>query len=365
MRIAILADPLDLQHAGIHQFTHQLIQALSRYDKDNEYIVLRQQEGPLPPNMKQVVVRGQWPFSRVSAWRNFVSLPLALRNLDVDVVFEPAHFGPFYLRKGTKRITMVHDITPLLFPQTHPFSSVLAHRLLLKGVLNRADLVLTNSDHTRNDILKRYPGHETKIQRIYLGRDPYFHPEANVQVLSGHGIRQPYFLNVGTIEPRKNLRTLLKAYELYRHAGGGSQLVITGNTGWKTNKFFEALEQHPFRNDIVLTGFVKKSVLRNLYSSAQAFIYPSLYEGFGIPVVEALACQCPVIVSETSSLIEVGGPAALKFPPMDAGALSVLMLQVSTDIDLRQSLIEKGKEQVRLFDWEIYVKQFQTALQAL
>src|SRR5690606_4111081 len=125
MRIAILADPLDLQQAGIHQYTAQLIAALGKYDSENEYIVLRQKPGEVPEGMQQVVVPGLWPFHKMSAFRNFFSLPLAFRKSCVDAVFEPAHFGPFNVSDDVLRITMVHDITPILFPKTHPLSSLL------------------------------------------------------------------------------------------------------------------------------------------------------------------------------------------------------------------------------------------------
>ncbi len=153
MRVAILADPIDNQKAGIHYYTKELISHLGSVDGDIEYISISQHLHPEIRNIKQVVVNNHKRIPGYKAYRMFVKIPWMLRKLKADIVVEPAHFGPFNLPKTIKRVTVIHDLTPILFPQDHIFHSQLLQRIFLKSILNRAALIITNSRYTKDDVI--------------------------------------------------------------------------------------------------------------------------------------------------------------------------------------------------------------------
>ncbi|MCF6171093.1 MAG: glycosyltransferase family 4 protein [Bacteroidales bacterium] len=366
MKIAILADPLDGQYAGIHVYTRELIDALNQFDKKNEYVLVRQKKGAEFPGMKQVVVPNFPVYTGFQVLRVFFLFPLILRKLKVDAVVEPAHFGPFNLPKRMKRITVIHDLTPIKFPGLHRFYSQALQRIFLRGILKRAHLILTNSENTSRDTLEFYPGSEKKIKRIYLGKEDIFKPDFHSETISKFGLDEPYFLFVGTIEPRKNLLVLLKAYTAFRQAVRKPvRLIIAGQLGWKAEPEMEALAQHPFKNDIVITGYVKREELPVLYTNARAFIYPSKYEGFGLPVLEAMACGAPCLVSDSSSLPEVGGEAALYFSPADSDKLCSLMIAVNADEGKRDEMRKRSLGQAEKFSWKKCAEEFMDAIETL
>jgi glycosyltransferase involved in cell wall biosynthesis len=366
MKIAILADPLDNQNAGVHVYTRQLIDALAHLDTTNEYILIRENKETNLPFQQYSIPNVRLPIG-FGTIRMFILVPLLLRKLNVNIVFEPAHFGPFNLPKKVKRVAMIHDLTPILFPQFHRFHSQLLQRIFLKKILKKTDLILSNSNHTKCDIERIYPFTSTKIKSILLGRNEKFKPVENQMAIQHFQIRKPYFLCVGTIEPRKNHKTLLKAFEQYQLFNKrAAQLVITGGKGWKSDDFYQEIEKHPFKKDIILTGYISEDFLLELYSHSLAMIYPSLYEGFGFPILEALSSGTICISSNTSSMPEVGGDAALYFNPLETSELLELMKKVSQfTVEQRKTIINKGLEQANNFSWKEYAKEFDKMMSEL
>ncbi len=210
MRIAFIADALDFQYAGIHMYTREIIKALVAIDKENEYVVVRGKAGEKIEGAEEIIAPVNPNIPMHKQFRLFTSIPRALVKAGVDVVVEPRHLGPFNLPKHIKRVTVLHDLTPILFPDYHTFSGRVLHRYLLPRVLRRTDHVLTVSEHTRRDMVTRFPFTEKKSTAILLGRDEAFTPKKDNSILEKHGIRQPYLLYVGTLEPRKNLETLIE-----------------------------------------------------------------------------------------------------------------------------------------------------------
>lgn len=366
MKIAILADPIDNQKGGVHVYTRELIRALVQLDTTNEYLLVREKAAPAIPGTRSLVVPNNRFGLIFAAFRMFIIIPFLLRRRKVDVVLEPAHFGPFNLPKRIHRITVIHDLTPLLFPEYHLWHSQMLQRTFLKGILQRASLVITNSKHTRKDVLRYFPFLEGRIINAPLGANPRLGPTTKKDWLSTKGIEAPYWLAVGTIEPRKNLIRLLEAYAQYRTAGGGAHLVIAGQRGWKSEAFFEALKVHPFRKDIQLTGFVPDGALPQLYSHAKALVYPSEYEGFGLPVLEAMRCGCPVICSSVSSLPEVGGEVAYYVDYQRADTITRQMQAVAQlDKQSRAQLQKRAIEWAGRFTWAAHAAVCLEAIQKL
>ncbi len=347
LKLGIIADPLDNQRAGVHVFTKELIAALIRQGKGEQLVLIRERYDPQLP-VKQIVVPNiRLPIGFASL-RLFFLVPYLLRKAGVNAVFEPAHFGPFNLPKRIKRLTMIHDLTPLLFPQYHRWHSQLLQKIFLPRILRRTDWVFTNSKHTAKDLAQFFPATTSKSTAIYLGRGEAFRPTRNDAVLRQYSLNKPYFISVGTIEPRKQLNTLLESYKTFcLNNNNWINLLIVGQKGWKTEEFDEALASHPFRDRIALSGYVPADHLPILYTHSQALIYPSEYEGFGLPIIEALACGTAVITADNSSLREIGEGSALFFPTGDAQALAQCMKEaLATAYDSKKFI-----EHAARFSW--------------
>ena len=364
MRIAFLADPLDRQYGGIHVYTKELLNAIAKLDKKNEYIIVRNKEKNEFEGMEELAV----PYSSYPGyrfWRLFFQLPKILTKKKVDVVVEPAHFGPFNLPKGIQRITVIHDMTVFLFPKYHVFSSQYLQRKILPRILKKSDHIITNSESTADDVIAFFPFVKNKISSILLGKDESFKPQREVEVLIKHNIKQPYVLFVGTLEPRKNVSTLIKAFDQFKkESKKDHQLVLIGKKGWKSKDIFAAINDSPYKKDIVWLGYVSKSELPIFYTMAELFVYPTIYEGFGLPVLEAMACGTPTITSEISSLPEVGGDAILYSNPNSISDLSQLIAKLCTDSELRKKYSRMGLKQADKFSWkktaEEYIHLFET-----
>ncbi len=353
MKIAILADPVDNQLAGVHTFTREMILSLLRHDKENRYYLFRRRRNPSFPGARNVVVPKLGWTILFPAMRLFYIFGRLAKRYRINVVIEPAHFGPFFMPRKVKRVTVIHDLTPLKFPEHHRFHSQLLQSLFLRHIMKRADLIITNSENSRLDIISYYPFTEDKVEKIYLGHDEIFRPDINPRVLEKYGITKSYFLFVSTLEPRKNLSLLLHAYQRFRvDSKTEVALVIVGKRGWKCRRLYNEINKHPYRDDIILPGYVLLEDLPPLYSQALAFVYPSYYEGFGLPVLEAMACGAPCLVSNVSSLPEVAGSATLMFNPFDVADLTEQMQTVTMDVELRKELSAKGIQHASLFSWD-------------
>jgi glycosyltransferase involved in cell wall biosynthesis len=365
MRAVILADPLDNQHAGIHYYTRELVSHVGRLDEHGNFFIPRQREDDLFPTERQIIVKN-YRFPGYAALRMFWIIPRKIRKLKADVVIEPAHFGPFNLPERMKRVTVIHDLTPIIMPQWHRFHSQFLQRIFLKGILKRARLIITNSLNTSRDLFAYYAGAETKTKHIYLGRDDKMSPDNNTSGVHEHTNGKPYFLFTGTIEPRKNLECLLEAFRIYKKENDSEQmLVIVGQKGWKSSAFYKQLSVHPNKSDIILTGYIKREMMAAFYTQADAFVLPSFYEGFGLPVVEAMSCGAPCLLSENSSLPEVGGDAALYFKPEAPQELAALLQKIKNEEALRREMSEKSLSQASKFSWNNHARVFMDEIEKL
>ncbi len=360
MKIAILADPLDNQNAGVHIYTQSLINELLKRNDGNEYILIRQKRDFNLKGIQQIIVPNIKLPIGFASFRLFFIIPFILTKKKVDVVFEPAHFGPFNLPKKIKRVTFIHDLTPVKFPEYHRWHSQVLQRMFLKNILKNTHLIITNSKNTSKDLEHYYPFTKDKNKTILLGKESVFKPTKNKDIIQNLGIKFQYFLYVGTIEPRKNLVNLLAAFTLFiQQTKSDFFLVLAGGMGWKTKEFETALANHPYRNRIKMLGYVSKKILPVLYSHAEAFVYPSLYEGFGFPVLEALSCGTNVICSNTSSLPEVGGTAAHYCNPQSPIDIKNKMVKIASYTEQEKLYFyKKNIEQSKLFSWKKHADSF-------
>jgi glycosyltransferase involved in cell wall biosynthesis len=256
--------------------------------------------------------------------------------------------------KRVRGVLTVYDLTYLL-TDTHTTLNRRFLTLMMPRFLRAASAVIAISESTRRDMERHYPGSEHKTHVIYGGVAARFRPapaDEMVAVREKYRLPPRFILAVGTIEPRKNLVRLLEAYRGLLDRGVEIGLVIAGRKGWRYEDFFARLSDLHLIEKVTLLGPFPDADLPALYSAADVFAFPSLYEGFGLPVLEAMACGTPVVASNTSSIPEVAGGAGLLVAPHDAQALAEALERVLSDVELRAAMRGKGFAQAQRFTWE-------------
>lgn len=257
--------------------------------------------------------------------------------------------------RGIPTVLTVHDLIFRQLPQHHKRLNRWYLNLTMPLYCRRASHIIAVSEAARRDLMAAYGVPSEKITVIYEAADPRFCRQSAVAVASAlarYDLPARYLLFVGTIEPRKNLGRLLAAFERIYREGLSDALVIVGKRGWLYDDFFAALEHSPVREHVIFPGFVPDADLPAVYTGAQALVLPSLCEGFGLPVLEGMACRTPVICSNTSSLPEVAGDAALLVDPTHVDEIAGAITRVLTDSALHAQMRVRGEEQAARFSWE-------------
>ena len=276
-------------------------------------------------------------------------LPASLRALDVVHATNPAAIPP--VAQGQRLVVTVHDLAFERYPNLFPRPWRVLYRLGLRAAVKRADAILTPSRNTAEDILSRTKVDPRKLHVVPLAASL---PASDVDVgdvLAWLKVRPPYVLFVGTIEPRKNLVRLVRAYRRVASSGLPHALVLAGPLGWHHESLMRELAlEGP--GEIVMTGSLSPEELDAVYRAADAFVYPSLYEGFGLPVVEAMARGIPTIASNTSSVPEVTGDAALGVNPRSVREIAAAIESVCTDVELADRLASRGRARAERFSWD-------------
>ena len=363
MRIAIDYTSAVNQNAGIGRFVRSLVDALVALDPTNEYLLLhatpnsgRDPRFPTGPRVR----RRALPISE--RWLNVVwhraRAPLAVDWLTgpIDVFHSPDFVLPPVQRART--ILTVHDLAFLLYPEC---ADAALRAYLEKTVpysARRADFIVADSENTRRDVISLLGIDPERVSVVPGGVDPSFHPvddparQRALRERIGLGPDTPYILFVGVIEPRKNLVGLLEAFSILKSRHNlPHKLVVVGRKGWLWEETMERAETSPFRDDIVFPGFIPDGELATLYSAAESFAFPSHYEGFGLPVLEAMACGTPVVASRASSLPEVVGDAGLQIDPEDTEGLAAALELLALNAELRADLRRRGLERAAQFSW--------------
>ena len=257
--------------------------------------------------------------------------------------------------RGVPTVLTVHDLIFRRYPQHHKPLNRWYLNATLPLYCRRADHIIAVSEQTKRDVMAAYGVPADKISVIYEAADARFRPqpaEAVAEVRARYRLPDRYLLFVGTIEPRKNLGRVLAAFERLHAEGLTDALVIVGKRGWLYDDFFARLEQSPVKRAVLFPGFVPDADLPAIYAGAQALAFPSEFEGFGLPVLEAMACGAPVVCSNSSSLPEVAGDAALRVDPADTDAITAALRRVVADADLAAELARRGVAQAARFSWQ-------------
>lgn len=355
MKIGIDARLVHYQRAGIGQYTLRLTQAMAAVDSTHEYITLQSRKDTAPLVRSACVRRhALWtpPHHRFEQW----ALPLELRRVHVDVLHFPDFIPPF--RRSCPAVITVHDLAFLRFPGLLTPESERYYGQIERAVRS-ADGIIAVSESTKRDLVALAGANADRVTVVHEAAGPAFRPcppRAVAEAKSRYGIIGDYILFVGTIEPRKNIPFLLQAYARMRQGWPKGIdvpcLVLAGKKGWLYESIFSVREELALGDSVVCTGGIAVEDLPALYTGALCFVLPSLYEGFGLPVLEAMSCGTPVITSNTSSLPEVAGDAALLVDPQDLIGLAAAMHRVCQDDVLRRELSTRGVIQAARFSWE-------------
>lgn len=359
MRIAVDATAIPPHRAGAGIYIFNLVRALAGVDRENEYVVFAKslhvaEFGIDQPNVR-FVDAGELSMPRRIVWEQ-TALPALLRRMRVDVLHSPHYTMP--ARMPCRSVVTFCDMVFVLFPEVHNFARRAFFRTMMRRSARRANRLIAISESTRQDVMRhmRVPGE--RIVAVPLAADSTFCPRPAVEVeavCARYGLTPGRFiLNVGVLEPRKNVPALLRAYASLGDAFPDVPLVIAGKKGWMYEEIFRAAHELGFDRDssrVRFVGHVPEDDLVPLYNGARVFVYPSRYEGFGLPVLEALQCGAPTITTNVSSMPEVAGDSALLVSPDDVEGLSGALCKVLSDDRLAQELSRRGVEQAKPFSW--------------
>ncbi|GAK56335.1 mannosyltransferase B [Candidatus Vecturithrix granuli] len=345
---------------GIGRYTRSLVfEYTQREYFQNDRLVLFS-DAPVPPEQQIISDNVEVVISCCQhriLWTNWYLPPLLQRH-KIDVYHGVCNFE-LPIRKVCRYVVTIHDLVPLFFPELVPQKHLLFFRLFMKRVAHTADLIITDSEHSKKDIIQFLKVPEKKIRVIYLGYQQQYHRIQEQQriseVLARYRIRQPYLLFVGVIEPKKNLERLVEAYSLLQKNAAISkemQLVIAGGEGWFSERLYRKVKDCKLEQQIVFPGYIPDECLPTLYSGAELFVFPSIYEGFGLPVLEAMSYRVPVVTSNVSSLPEIAGEAGVLIDPHQPDAIARGILKVLSDRQLQEQMREKGYRQAQRFSWE-------------
>lgn len=384
MEIGIDIRPLmDREYSGVSWYTLDLICAILRQDAVNDFFLFYNSGHDISNRMPKFqqgnvrVVATKYPnklfnylFQNILHWPKLDRIASFVNGTGqkakrADIYWLP-HINFASFSKDCRKILTIHDLSFLVFPEFFSERKNVWHRMLnVKKQILSADKIIAISKNTKNDIIKFYGVPEDKISVVYSGVGGEFtvldKKDGKLEEIRiKYALPERFILNIGTIEPRKNIVGLVKAFDLAVQSGKLSDchLVIVGSKGWKNKEIYEAISLAKNRDKIKVIGYINKSERVYFYNLAEIFCYPSFYEGFGLPVLEAMASGVPVITSAVSSLPEVAGNAALYIDPNDISTIAVAMGQLAANNELKSLMIKNGLVQAKKFNWDTTAAEY-------
>lgn len=368
MRIGLDAIPLVAAKTGIGHYTDALASSLARIHSDHQYVLLspfdfafqasNNSGNGTPTNLSKMF----FPVRSVFKKWWLAGLPAMLRISPLDVFHGTNYCIPVFSPCPT--VVTIHDLSLFTQAHTHEDENVKRGKRRMPLMARRATKIIVPSEFTKRETMQYLGIREDKIRVIFEAARDNLKPLAAAEcqpTLEKYQLQQPYLLYVGTIEPRKNLLTLIRAYdELLKTTTHRPQLALCGGKGWLFDEVFKLVEELKLTDQVRFTGYVADEDLPALYSSAEAFVYPSLYEGFGLPPLEAMACGTPTITSNVTSLPEVVGQAGLTHDPNDWQTLTAHIAKLLGDQMARQHFKRAGIEQAARFSWDKAARETQS-----
>lgn len=350
----LLTSEASYRHAGVSRYIDNLLRNLVCEGLEGDYTVFLSQRSALTLPYRQIRSRfpTHSPWFRIF-WEQCL-LPVRLRSLGIELLHSPVNIQPMFL--PCKGVVTVTDLSFVAFPESFKPFQRFYQTFFTRLSARRATHLIAISAHTAHDLSRLWGISAERISVAYPGVDDAYHPIVEPSVVSTfccrRGLPDKFFLFVGTLEPRKNLVMLLQAYAAFRdYVQTGYKLVLAGGRGWLYQPVLAAVEQLGLKDDVIFPGFIPENELPLWYNAADAFVYPSVYEGFGLPPLEAMACGTPVIASNASSLPEVVSDAGLLVDPHSVDSWAAALTQVANAKALRAELSARGLARVRQFSW--------------
>ena len=365
---------MDIHYSGVSEYTNNLLRELFKLDQKNQYKLFynsgRNIEARMPsfeqPNVDTIYTR--YPnkifnniLQRIAAWPKLDQL------LGVDLFFMP-NIGFVSLSGNALKIITIHDLSFLRYPKFYSWKRRLWHNIInINSLLKKFDRIIAVSESTKRDIVELCKIPEKKVSVIYSGigeeylrSDKYFSENESRRVIKKYKLPQKFILSLSTLEPRKNIDGVIRAYTLMRQENKSLEeykLIIAGSRGWQYQGITQAWQESKFKDDIFFVGYVDAQDKPYIYKLATVFVYPSYYEGFGFPPLEAAACSTPVITSIASSLPELIGSGSIQIDPYNAREISQAIALLLSDSGLREHYIKAGKSCAAKFSWQKTAEQ--------
>lgn len=356
--ITIDVSPAVHQRAGLGRYAAELVTALHEQAEPGALQVFYAEAATAQPRGLLATLPAHQSNLGYKPWRlaamasHFTHIPFDRFYGSPRLVHATDHLLP-HLRART--VFTLHDLIFEIFPEHHKRYNHTFLKLMMPRFLRAADAIICVSDWTRRDAERLYGIDPARMTVIYEAADTRYQPTRDEEVLAAvrarYALPEQFILHVGTIEPRKNLNTLLAAFAALKGDFPRLKLVLVGKKGWLYEPFFAKLAASGLESEVIFPGFVAEEDLPRLYQLATVFAFPSVYEGFGLPPLEALACGTPVVCSNASSLPEVVGDAGLLVPPTDTAWLTAALRRVLSDADLRRDLQQRGPTRAAHFSW--------------
>ena len=358
-RIGLNAHLLNLsgnyRSAGINWYIYHLLQSLSTIP-DFDYTVFLSDRTAREHFSRMSFCRSRLPTHRPAvriAWEQFVQ-PFALRHEHIDLLHALAFAGPLAI--SIPWIVTIYDLSFMRYPQSFNTANRIWLRWAVGNSVRRANHIIAISESTRRDLISLFGARSDQVTVVYCGTDPAFARPRDPAEVEGHRTRlrlpDRFVLHVGTLEPRKNIARLVHAFARAKRAARlPHKLVLIGARGWKYTDVDQAIEQEHLKDDVIFSNYVPQDELPLWYRAADLFVYPSLYEGFGMPPLDAMASGTPVVTSNAASLPEVVGDAGLQVAPDDQAALADAIVRALVEPGLREQLVARGLRQAARFSW--------------
>jgi glycosyltransferase involved in cell wall biosynthesis len=337
---------------GIGRFLWHFLQQATASKYQHEYVLFCNQKTHIPhdlPRLKKVIIT-----ENIKQVWDQVLLPLNIAREKIDVFLTPYFKAPLFL--PSEMVLIINDLIPLFFPEEHRLLRKLYFRFMIAATARRATRIMTISEHSRSDIVKFLRLPADKIMVIHLGVEERFRSSdiRKEEIRRKYSLPQKFILYVGNLSPHKNVRILIKSYASLPVSLRENYKLVLG--ALKSDKYFsnvdKVIREKELIQDVLFTGFIEPKDLPSVYNMSSVFAFPSFYEGFGLPPLEAMACGCPVVSSNTSSMPEVLGDAALFFNPYHVEEISQAIRHMLEDENLRNRFRQKGLERAKLFTIE-------------
>lgn len=353
MRIGIDIKAFKNGTTGIARYLRSIMDELQKLDRDNEYFLFEPRPldyEPTNPKWRKVLVASRLPGT---LWLQFV-LPIHLRKHRIDVFWAAEQVCPLLMKGAGRIVTSIYDLAYLHFPESYVWSNLLIQKKTAPRVMRKSDVIVTISDFVRREILRNYGQYcsASKVVAIPCGA-----PDWKLPADYDRAQRKDFLFFAGNLEPRKNLINLIKALEILHERGLDIPLHLAGPPGWKNKALFGEIERSPVRGNIRLLGFLSEEQLKAEYLTCRALVYPSLYEGFGLPVLEALTLDCPVLTSKGTVMEEIAGKCALYFDPLKPEQIAEKIDILHADDSIASRYEKEEENSVSDFAWNLTARR--------